>query len=46
MGYNVRVNFQPELATIGETHPNHQLSIEDVKDIRTRYNNKERCKDV
>lgn len=46
MGYNVRANFQPELAAIGETHPNHQLSMEDVKDIRTRYNNKERCKDV
>lgn len=29
-----------------ENHPKHKLTKEDVIDIRTRYNNKERCKDV
>ena len=30
----------------GEKHPNSKLSLEDVIDIRTRYNNKERRKEV
>lgn len=30
----------------GENHPNHKLTIEDVIDIRTRYNNHERRKEV
>ncbi len=30
----------------GERHPNHKLTEQDVIDIRTRYNNKERCKEV
>ena len=30
----------------GEKHPNHKLTREDVIDIRTRYANHEKCKDV
>ena len=30
----------------GEKHPNHKLTIEDVIDIRNRYNNHERCSEV
>ena len=30
----------------GENHPNHKLILEDVKDIRTRYNNHERKEEV
>lgn len=45
-GYNVATNLQPELSATGEAHPNHKLTKNDVIDIRTRYNNKERCKDV
>lgn len=30
----------------GEDHPNHKLTLEDVKDIRTRYNNHERKEKV
>ena len=47
LGYNVNANFQPELGgATGENHPNHRLTQEDVIDIRTRYNNRERCKEV
>ena len=45
-GYNEVNNWQPEIATLGEKHPNHKLSEKDVIDIRTRYNNHERCKEV
>lgn len=45
-GYNEKNSFQPELKTIGEEHPNHKLTEQDVIDIRTRYNNHERCKEV
>lgn len=31
---------------IGETHSNAKLTEKDVIDIRTRYNNHERCKEV
>lgn len=27
-------------------HPRHKVTIEDVQDIRQRYANHERCKDV
>lgn len=30
----------------GESHPRHKLTLEDVQDIRTRYGNLERKKDV
>lgn len=29
-----------------ENHPRHKLTTEDIIDIRTRYNNHERCKEV
>ena len=45
-GYNEKNSFQPELKTIGEEHPNHKLTEQDVIDIRIRYNNHERCKEV
>ena len=45
-GYNELNNWQPEIATQGESHPNHKLTEQDVIDIRIRYNNKERCKEV
>ena len=45
-GYNETNNWQPEIAAIGENHPKHKLTKEDVIDIRTRYNNHERCKEV
>ena len=31
---------------MGDKHPNHKLTEKDVIDIRTRYNNLERCKEV
>lgn len=45
-GYNETNSWQPEIAAEGEEHPNHKLTEKDVIDIRTRYNNHERCKDV
>lgn len=45
-GYNEVNNWQPEITALGEKHPNHKLSEKDVIDIRTRYNNHERCKEV
>lgn len=30
----------------GENHPKHKLTEDDIRDIRTRYNNRERCKEV
>lgn len=45
-GYNELNNWQPEIAIQGESHPNHKLTEQDVIDIRIRYNNKERCKEV
>lgn len=44
--YNERNGWQPEISAFGESHPNHKLTEYDVIDIRTRYNNLERCKDV
>ena len=44
--YNVRNSWQPQIKMEEDYHPNHKLSKEDVIDIRTRYNNHERCKDV
>lgn len=45
-GYNETNNWQPEIAAFGENHPNHKLSERDVIDIRIRYNNHERCKEI
>lgn len=45
-GYNELNSWQPEIATNGENHPNHKLTEDDIRDIRTRYNNHERRKDV
>lgn len=45
-GYNELNSWQPEIATNGENHPNHKLTEADVRDIRIRYNNHERRKDV
>lgn len=42
-GYNIREGGYGEP---GELHPNHKLTEKDVIDIRTRYNNHERCKEV
>lgn len=42
-GYNIRSGGD---GTSGENHPRHKLTKQDVKDIRTRYNNHERCKQV
>lgn len=45
-GYNELNSWQPEFKTIGEKHPNHKLTEKDVIDIRVRYANHERCKEV
>lgn len=42
-GYNIRSGGQ---GNADENHPRHKLTKEDVIDIRTRYNNHERCKEV
>lgn len=42
-GYNVRSGGE---GNAGENHPRHKMTEKDVIDIRTRYNNRERCKDV
>ena len=42
-GYNMTSGGEDN---IGDGHPRHKLSEEDVIDIRTRYNNLERRKDV
>lgn len=42
-GYNIRCGGE---GNDGENHPRHKLTKEDIIDIRTRYNNKERCKEV
>lgn len=42
-GYNIRSGGE---CNAGEDHPNHKLTKEDVIDIRTRYANHERKKDV
>lgn len=42
-GYNVTSGGS---STANDNHPRHKLTKEDVIDIRTRYNNKERCKEV
>ena len=42
-GYNIRSGGEKNS---GEDHPGHRLTKEDVIDIRKRYNNKERCKEV
>lgn len=46
LGYNEVNSWQPEIKAVGEKHPNHKLTEKDVIDIRTRYNNHERCKEV
>ena len=45
-GYNEKNSWQPEIKISGDKHPNHKLTEKDVIDIRTRYNNLERCKEV
>ena len=42
-GYNIRSGGQ---GADGENHPRHKLTEKDVRDIRIRYNNHERCKEV
>ncbi len=42
-GYNVTVGG---CSVANENHPRHKLTERDVIDIRTRYNNHERCKEV
>ena len=42
-GYNINAGGD---GVADENHPRHKLTKEDVIDIRTRYNNKERCKEV
>lgn len=42
-GYNMTAGGE---SNIGESHPNHKLTKADVEDIRTRYNNLERKKEV
>ena len=46
LGYNEINSWQPEIKATGEKHFNHKLTEADVIDIRTRYNNHERCKEV
>lgn len=43
-GYNICAGGEGH--SPGELHPNHKLTEEDVRDIRTRYANHERKKDV
>lgn len=42
-GYNIRSGGE---GNYGENHPRHKLTKEDVIDIRTRYQNHERAKEV
>lgn len=42
-GYNIRVGGDGMRC---DNHPKHKLTRDDVEDIRKRYNNKERCKEV
>ena len=42
-GYNIKSGGE---TNVGENHPSHKLIEQDIIDIRTRYNNKERKKDV
>ena len=42
-GYNILSGGEGH---VGENHARHKLTEEDVRDIRTRYNNLERCKEV
>lgn len=42
-GYNIS---EGDGGASGENHPKHKLTKDDVIDIRTRYNNRERCKEV
>lgn len=42
-GYNIRSGGE---GMDGENHPRHKLTEKDIIDIRTRYNNHERCKEV
>lgn len=42
-GYNIRAGGE---GSNGENHPKHKLTEKDIIDIRTRYNNRERCKEV
>lgn len=42
-GYNIRSGGE---GNDGENHPRHKLTEQDVIDIRTRYKNHERCKEV
>ena len=42
-GYNITSGGD---GVTDDNHPGHKLTKEDVIDIRTRYNNKERCKEV
>lgn len=42
-GYNMTSGGE---GNIGEAHPRHKLTKEDIIDIRTRYDNLERRQDV
>jgi len=42
-GYNITTGGN---GVAEENHPKHKLTAQDVIDIRTRYNNHERCKEV
>ena len=42
-GYNIRAGGE---GNCGENHPRHKLTKDDVIEIRQRYNNHERCKEV
>lgn len=42
-GYNILSGGE---GNHGENHPKHKVTRDDVIDIRTRYNNRERCKEV
>lgn len=42
-GYNINTGGQ---GPHDENHPKHRVTTADVIDIRTRYNNHERCKEV
>lgn len=42
-GYNISAGGD---GVANDNHPKHRLTKEDVIDIRTRYANRERCKDV
>ena len=42
-GYNITAGGN---GVFNDNHPKHKLTKDDVIDIRTRYNNRERCKEV